>query len=74
MVVGVTQVSDDSLPSWLLTFCPQHHAVFPVPMPQVCEAPALNERKITPPPTGTGTDDAARAESPSCPHVLSPQQ
>src|SRR2546422_586448 len=30
-LVWVTQMSEDSAPSWLLTFCPQHHAVFPVP-------------------------------------------
>src|SRR5437879_13855406 len=73
-VVWVTQMWKDSAPSWLLTFCPQHHAVFPVPMPHVCSAPALIERKITPPVTGTGTGDEARLGSPIWPHVLSPQQ
>src|SRR5437870_13795578 len=73
-VVWVTQMSKDSAPSWLLTFGPQHHAVFPVPMPHVCPAPPLTEGKITPPATRTGTADEARVGAPIRPHVWPPRE
>src|SRR5438309_1329251 len=82
--VGVTQVSEDSAPSWLLTFCPQHHAVLPVPMPQVCCAPALTEMKRKPPNTASGVllhgslpvevAHVAVGGVPSCPYRPHPQQ
>src|SRR2546425_509236 len=83
-VVWVTQMSEDSAPSWLLTFCPQHHAVFPVPMPQVCWAPALTEMKRKPPDTASGVrlhgsllvevTHVSVGGLPSCPYGPHPQQ
>src|SRR5437773_12328369 len=43
--VGVVHVSDDSAPSSLLPFCPQHHATFPVLTPRSEERRVGKERR-----------------------------
>src|SRR5947209_1100843 len=83
-LVWVTQMSEDSAPSWLLTFCPQHHAVLSAATPEVGRAPALTGMKGKPPDTASGVrlhgsllvevTHVSVGGLPSCPYGPHPQQ